>query len=101
MTDRLLPHDAALERLGPDPQAPDLVIADLRLKGAANGIVAIRQIAAALGAAVPGLILTGDTDPKRLREARLSGYPLLHKPVAPLALRTALANLLGRERLEP
>ena len=94
-------YDAALERLGPDPQAPDLVIADLRLKGAANGIVAIRQIAAALGAAVPGLILTGDTDPKRLREARLSGYPLLHKPVAPLALRTALANLLGRERLEP
>jgi signal transduction histidine kinase len=94
-------YDAALERLGPAPQAPDLVIADLRLKGAANGIVAIRQIGKALGAAVPGLILTGDTDPRRLREARLSGYPLLHKPVAPLALRTALANLLGRERLRP
>ena len=94
-------YDAAVERLGPDPQAPDLVIADLRLKGAANGIVAIRQIGKTLGVAVPGLILTGDTDPRRLREARLSGYPLLHKPVAPLALRTALANLLGRERLRP
>ncbi|PWC53065.1 hybrid sensor histidine kinase/response regulator [Azospirillum sp. TSO22-1] len=93
--------DDAMEVLGPDPQAPDLIIADLRLKGAANGIVAIRQIAKALGTAMPGLILTGDTDPKRLREARLSGYPLLHKPVAPLALRTALANLLGRERLRP
>ncbi|WP_448191213.1 hybrid sensor histidine kinase/response regulator [Azospirillum sp. sgz301742] len=94
-------YDAALERLGPAPQPPDLVIADLRLKGAANGIVAIRQLGKALGAAVPGLILTGDTDPRRLREARLSGYPLLHKPVAPLALRTAAANLLGRERLRP
>ena len=92
--------DAALARLGPGPQAPDLVISDLRLKGAVNGIVAIRQIGKALDAALPGLILTGDTDPTRLREARLSGYPLLHKPVAPMALRGAVARLLGRERLK-
>lgn len=91
--------DAALERLGTASRAPDLVISDLRLKGAVNGIVAIRQIAKALGADLPGLILTGDTDPMRLREARLSGYTLLHKPVAPLALRAAVARLLGRERL--
>nr|WP_246500930.1 hybrid sensor histidine kinase/response regulator [Azospirillum rugosum] len=92
--------DAALERLGPGERAPDLVISDLRLKGAANGIVAIRQIAKALDSEVPGLILTGDTDPMRLREARLSGYPLLHKPVAALALRAAVARLLGRDRLK-
>ena len=92
--------DAALERLGPGPQGPDLVISDLRLKGAANGIVAIRQIGKALDATLPGLILTGDTDPMRLREARLSGYPLLHKPVSPMALRGAVARLLGRERLK-
>ncbi|WP_114859822.1 ATP-binding response regulator, partial [Azospirillum brasilense] len=92
--------DAALERLGPGPQPPDLVISDLRLKGAVNGIVAIRQIGKALDATLPGLILTGDTDPMRLREARLSGYPLLHKPVAPMALRGAVARLLGRERLK-
>lgn len=92
--------DAALERLGPDGRAPDLVISDLRLKGATNGIVAIRQIGKALDIEVPGLILTGDTDPMRLREARLSGYPLLHKPVAALALRAAVARLLGRDRLK-
>ena len=45
------------------------------------------------------MILTGDTDPKRLREARLSGYPLLHKPVAPLALRAAVVRLLGDDPL--
>ena len=89
--------DAALE---PGPQGPDLVISDLRLKGAANGIVAIRQIGKALDVTLPGLILTGDTDPMRLREARLSGYPLLHKPVSPMALRGAVARLLGRERLK-
>lgn len=96
--------DTAIERLGigrPGSvvQPPDLIISDLRLKGSANGIVAIRQIAQALGHPVPGMILTGDTDPKRLREARLSGYLLLHKPIAPLALRVALSRLLVRDSM--
>ncbi|PWC34473.1 histidine kinase [Azospirillum sp. TSO35-2] len=90
-------YDAAVQRVGPAPQPFDLIISDLRLKGAANGIVAIRQLAMLFDRPVPGMILTGDTDPKRLREARLSGYPLLHKPVAPLALRAAVVRLLGRD----
>ncbi len=88
-------YDAAVRRVGPVPEPVDLIISDLRLKGAANGIVAIRQIAKLFDRSVPGMILTGDTDPRRLREARLSGYPLLHKPVAPLALRAAVVRLLG------
>ncbi|SMF69863.1 His Kinase A (phospho-acceptor) domain-containing protein [Azospirillum oryzae] len=92
-------YDMAVERIGPAPAPFDLIISDLRLKGAANGIVAIRQIAKLFDRPVPGMILTGDTDPKRLREARLSGYPLLHKPVAPLALRAAVVRLLGHDPL--
>jgi signal transduction histidine kinase/CheY-like chemotaxis protein len=92
-------YDAAVERIGPTPDRFDLILSDLRLKGAANGIVAIRQIAKLFDRPVPGMILTGDTDPKRLREARLSGYPLLHKPVAPLALRAAVIRLLGHDPL--
>ncbi|KAA0597341.1 hybrid sensor histidine kinase/response regulator [Azospirillum lipoferum] len=92
-------YDMAVERIGPAPEPFDLIISDLRLKGAANGIVAIRQIAKLFDRPVPGMILTGDTDPKRLREARLSGYPLLHKPVAPLALRAAVIRLLGHDPL--
>ncbi|MGA1855631.1 hybrid sensor histidine kinase/response regulator [Azospirillum sp. 11R-A] len=92
-------YDMAVERLGPAPEHFHLIISDLRLKGAANGIVAIRQIVKLFDRPVPGMILTGDTDPKRLREARLSGYPLLHKPVAPLALRTAVVRLLGHDPL--
>ncbi|MCG5239997.1 ATP-binding protein [Azospirillum doebereinerae] len=94
-------YDGAVERLGPAPQPPDLIISDLRLKGTANGIVAIRQIVQLLGQPVPGMILTGDTDPKRLREARLSGYTLLHKPIAPLALRVAVSRLLSRDSGSP
>lgn len=99
VTTRAESFDQAMERLSGAAAAPDLIVADLRLKGAANGIVAIRQIARALGTDIPGLILTGETDPIRLREARLSGYPILHKPFPPLALRAVVARLLGRGTL--
>ncbi|UEM21449.1 response regulator [Skermanella mucosa] len=92
-------YDEAVEGVTAQADPPDLVIADFRLSGPASGIVAIRQIAKMLGADLPGLIITGDTDPRCLKEARLSGYPLLHKPVSALALRAAVASLLGRDRL--
>ncbi|MGF7207876.1 PAS domain S-box-containing protein [Skermanella aerolata] len=92
-------YDEAIAGLTGQSQAPDLVIADFRLSGPASGIVAIRQIAKMMQVDLPGLIITGDTDPRRLKEARLSGYPLLHKPVSALALRAAVATLLGRDRL--
>ena len=75
--------------------SPELVVADFRLGGSASGIVAIRQVAKVMDRQVPGLILTGDTDPRRLREARLSGYPLLYKPVTAHALCGAVATLIG------
>ncbi|MFQ5785853.1 MAG: NahK/ErcS family hybrid sensor histidine kinase/response regulator [Alphaproteobacteria bacterium] len=74
--------------------APDLIVADFRLRGNVTGAVAIERIRARVGRRVPGLILTGDTEPARLREARVSGYELLHKPVDPDALRAAIASIL-------
>ena len=56
-------YDEAIEGLTGQTQAPDLVIADFRLSGPASGIVAIRQIAKMLQVDLPGLIITGDTDP--------------------------------------
>jgi hypothetical protein len=41
-------------------------------------------------------VITGDTAPDRLREAQESGYPLLHKPVKPAQLRTAMRQLILR-----
>lgn len=86
--------EEALERIA-EGTRPDLVIADLRLGGSASGIAAIRLASQALGRNLPGLILTGDTDSRRLREARLSGYPLLHKPIGAHSLRGAVNALLG------
>ncbi|MES2033800.1 MAG: hybrid sensor histidine kinase/response regulator [Pseudomonadota bacterium] len=73
---------------------PGLIISDYRLRGSRTGAEAIAAMRAALGAQIPALLITGDTAPERLREARASGVPLLHKPVSPSALYQGLASVL-------
>jgi hypothetical protein len=46
------------------------------------------------GTNVPAIIVTGDTQPERLREVSDTGYPLLYKPLAPMRLRAALTAAL-------
>jgi CheY-like chemotaxis protein len=48
-----------------------------------------------LGAAIPALLISGDTAPERLRDASAKGFHLLHKPVSPLRLRALLHQLLS------
>jgi CheY-like chemotaxis protein len=73
---------------------PDLLIVDYRLRHHASGIETIRELRERAGAAIPALVITGDTAPDRLREAQESGYPLLHKPVKPAQLRTVMRQLV-------
>ncbi|MBI2732984.1 MAG: response regulator [Aquabacterium sp.] len=74
-------------------QHPDLVLADLRLRGQENGIDAVKQLRQ-LVPGLPAIIITGDTAPDRLRQAEAAGLPVLHKPVAPDTLMTAIATSL-------
>jgi CheY-like chemotaxis protein len=46
---------------------------------------------------VPAVLVTADTAPGTLQQARASGVPMLHKPVSPVKLRALLAQLLGGE----
>jgi signal transduction histidine kinase/CheY-like chemotaxis protein len=75
--------------------APDAVIADLRLAGGRSGLEAVRVLRERFGAALPALLVSGDTAPERLREAASSGLELLHKPVRPVRLRAALNQVLA------
>jgi CheY-like chemotaxis protein len=75
---------------------PDLVIVDYRLRQNASGIETIGKLHQRIGKRVPALVITGDTAPDRLREAQESGYPLLHKPVLPARLRSAMRQLMER-----
>lgn len=73
--------DEALTMLRERAKAPDVIVADYRLKNGRTGVDAIRSIQSAFSTAIPGILVTGDTGADRLREAAASGLPILHKPV--------------------
>jgi PAS domain S-box-containing protein len=78
--------------------SPDIIMADFRLAGGDTGSDAIRALRADFGADIPGILLTGDTSPERLREATGSGFRLLHKPIRPAELsRLVEAYLLAAQ----
>jgi CheY-like chemotaxis protein len=74
--------------------APDLIVSDYHLGDHGNGLAVIDAVRETVGDEIPALLITGDTSPRRLEEARRAGHLLLRKPVAPARLRAALSHLL-------
>jgi signal transduction histidine kinase/ActR/RegA family two-component response regulator len=70
----------------------DALITDHRLRGGEDGIAVAQGIHAALGQKVPTILVTGDTAPDRVRQARSSGMLVLYKPVRASALAEALRH---------
>src|SRR5690606_31014382 len=60
--------EEALEQL--EAWTPQLLISDYRLRENQTGAQAVYQLRQKLGTRVPALIITGDTAPQRLHEAR-------------------------------
>jgi two-component system, sensor histidine kinase len=54
----------------------------------------IERLRAEYNESIPGMLITGDTAPDRIKEAQASGYLLLHKPVPNSRLRAAIARLI-------
>ena len=92
-----LTPEQALALVSPDEPALDLILADYRLGEGVTGDQAIGAIRGRLGNDVPGLLITGDTAPDRLRQAQLSGFRLLHKPVPPAKLHRAMADAMAAD----
>jgi CheY-like chemotaxis protein len=86
--------DAAIAALAGHERPPDLIISDYRLRNGKTGFEAIARLRRAIGAPIPAFLISGDTAPERLRDARASGYHLLHKPVLPITLRAVVTRLL-------
>lgn len=76
---------------------PDLIIADYRLERQVTGREAISAIRDIIGVDIPAIIITGDTAPERLREAKESGFPILHKPVRPEHLLALVQQGLSKD----
>jgi signal transduction histidine kinase/CheY-like chemotaxis protein len=86
--------DEALRILTDIHQRPDLIICDYRLRAGENGIDVIMRIRSEYNMTIPSLLISGDTAPERLAEAKASGLLLLHKPIPNGQLRAAINNLL-------
>jgi signal transduction histidine kinase/CheY-like chemotaxis protein len=87
--------DELLEKLASCPDRPDLIICDYRLRAHENGIHVIERLRSEYNDdEIPGMLITGDTAPDRLKEAQESGLLLLHKPVNNSRLRTAITHLV-------
>lgn len=80
---------------------PDLIIADYRLDVELTGRDAIAMIRKTLATEIPAIIVTGDTAPERLREAKQSGLPILHKPIQPEELMAIIHKTLSQETSYP
>lgn len=63
-------------------QKPQLIISDYRLRDGELGHRVIEALQQLLDAPVPAILITGDTAPRRIREANISGSLLLHKPLS-------------------
>jgi signal transduction histidine kinase/ActR/RegA family two-component response regulator len=79
-----------LDQLAFCPAVPDLLICDYRLRDGEDGIVTVARLQSEYNDDLPAILVTGDTSPERLLEARRSGLLLLHKPVEHMRLRRAI-----------
>jgi Na+/proline symporter/signal transduction histidine kinase len=76
----------------------DLILADYHLGGGMDGLQALRELREAIDPLPPTALITADGSSELKQRARALGYPVLHKPVRPAALRALLTALPRRPR---
>ena len=74
----------------------DLILADYHLADGVDGLQALQLLRIDCPALPPVAMITADGSSELKQRARALGYPVLHKPVRPAALRALLTALLRR-----
>ena len=74
----------------------DLILADYHLTDGVDGLQASQQLRAVRNGLPPVAMITADGSSELKQQARALGYPVLHKPVRPAALRALLTARLRR-----
>jgi two-component system, sensor histidine kinase len=85
---------AAAARLFADNGKPDLLVTDLRLRGAANGVDLVRNMRKQF-ASFPVLVITGEVSASAAAQVDELGAALLYKPITAESLRAAIGQLLA------
>jgi signal transduction histidine kinase/CheY-like chemotaxis protein len=93
-------YDETLQKVANRPGQPGLIICDYRLRDNETGSMVIERLRNEYNESIPGMLITGDTAPDRIKEAQASGYLLLHKPVPNEVLRTAIARLMQQPAVD-
>jgi len=76
----------------------DLLLVDYRLKNHDKGTTIVHEARIALNQPnLPAVIITGDTDPKRIQKMQEEDIEILHKPIKPAQLRGLMQYLLTRD----
>ena len=75
----------------------DLILADYHLADGIDGLQALQQLRSLFPQLPPAAMITADGSNELKQRARALGYPLLHKPVKPAALRALLTSLLRKQ----
>ncbi len=80
---------------------PDLLVCDYRLPNNQTALSVMKQMREFWGD-LPILVVTGDTGAETLQAIQKSGASLLHKPIAPMRLRSAMFLVMqGTAATEP
>ena len=93
--------EQACTHVASEPGGFDALVVDYRLSGALNGIEAAAQLWQLAGRTLPTILVTGDTDPARVRAAYDSGLTVMFKPVQPEALLQTLHALIRADVARP
>ena len=74
----------------------DLLIADYHLDNDLNGVDVVASINARRAAPLPALMITANYSNELKQQMRELGHTLMHKPVRPMKLKTAMSHLLEK-----
>ena len=91
--------DEVLAGIADHDRPPALIVSDYHLSGGKTGIEVIDALRRTFSAEIPAFLVSGDTSPELLGQARASGYHLLHKPVDPMKLRAMVSFVLREQQV--
>ena len=75
---------------------PDVIICDFELAPELTGLDVLDGLAGTAMAEIPAIIISGHTSKEMRAAIAKRGFPLLHKPIRPAQLRSALLNALSQ-----
>lgn len=85
----------ALDLVSRSPVRPGMILTDYRLCGERTGMHTVASVRKLMGCSIPAVIITGDTEPGRLKNVEGHGLEVLFKPVPPARLEKVVRKLMG------